>query len=293
MSMNYTSTPQGLTPTGSTASVSTEPALDSGSTRAAEGDGSLFAATPVWERSGKKRRGARTVSTTHATPAALAAEASPAMAAGYDPALNPGVTTETAARSEALHATPPRTRTVAAQRANGPAVALAAGVVALGGLAAAGFYASQPRDRGVAELSPGEPSELAALEAATTAPLSAITAPPPRATSATQAQADARTPAPVRTAAAPRNRPAVTAAAAGDVGLDASASATLPTGPMPYSSMNGGDTAASPTAATDTPAALTPAPSTTPTVTPAPSIAPDTAAPDAAPATGADSTVQP
>lgn len=289
MSMNYNQNPQ-----GSSADIDSP-----------EGETSVFAATPIWERSGKKRRGAtvRSVSGSK-TPNAVVAETQPVIAPGHDstltreaasyraaPPYGGGYGTTTAepltSREETTDSivAAPRTRAAPAKRSGVPAAALAAGVVALGGLAAAGIYATQPRDSGIAELSPGVPTEVAALEAAPQGGPPLIAAAPPASTT----QADVR-PAPARDAAVSRVRPAATASAAGDVGLDASAAATLPTGPMPYSSMNGGDTAASPTAATDTPAALTPSPATPETIAPAPSIAPEAVAPEVAPPSGADAT---
>ncbi|MBL8773946.1 MAG: hypothetical protein JNK30_21350 [Phenylobacterium sp.] len=268
----------------------------------------MFAPTPVWDRKRKRRGG---FAAARPTESAVAAEprsfADPMAERPMSPerdvsradqttayALGPAAVTSTTPRAEpvtprtetvhdtAFAAPPPRSATgvkTAKSRGMGStAIAGAAvGVIALG---AVGWFAT--RDNGeVPELTPGATtSEVAA------APLPPVDAPPAvpvggeraanilpeRSPASAEPAAIARAPAaaPVRTA---RARPA--AAAADTQGVPASASAAIPDGPQPYSTLNPGaaTTAVNPAPApsVETAPAAEPIPSTPPTITPDPS----------------------
>ena len=110
-----------------------------------DGEGSMFAPIPSWER-GKTRRtfGSRA---TRVAPEARSF-------APNDTALEPAPFVD--AETSDFAATPVFASRTTARRGNGAApIAIAAGVILLGGLAAAGWYATQPHDQGVAELTPG------------------------------------------------------------------------------------------------------------------------------------------
>jgi hypothetical protein len=300
---------------------------------ATESGDSLFAATPIWERGGKKRRGglgrsaapsATTGAATGATTATGATASTLGADTGHSTVSSGGSTmggstvggasidrpihshsATTTAASEPMMAAPPRTHTTAPKKKAGiPAGALAAGVVALGGLAAAGWYASQPNDGGLAQLEPGQPSEMAAATSsaapmASTAPTQTAgmdTAAPPAVTAGSGAGeratiSERRSGAP-RDVAISRTRPAATAAAAGEVGVNASATTTLPAGPQPYSALSGG---APSSVTTDTPtAAPSPtAPATVPTLPADPATGADAGSTTAADPVAPEATTQP
>jgi hypothetical protein len=279
---------------------------------AEETDSPMFAPIPSWER-GKKRRGlgaSRSQSTTGATPPVATAPI--AETRGFDSPLgdhmNHTVYSDTAptgtgtlnAGSDGADTMIPRTRTSApAKRRGGVApLAVAAGVVMIGGLAAAGWYAGQPRDTGVAALTPGvTETSAAALEtssAQTSLAANTASAPPTPAaipTARPEAPAAASRATTTRTAATVRTRP-TPAASAADVGVNASA--TLPSAPMPYAATTGsaGDattsapTATSPTVSAPAPMMMTPAPETPPVTTPDVTAAPEPAASTPAPDLG-------
>lgn len=200
----------------------------------------------------------------------------------HDTILSEPVTYDETVAAEPMMAAPlERTRTTTVKRKGGvPAAAIAAGVVALGGIAAAGWYASQPKGD-VATLTPGAPGETALAPDASTATMAAATAPVtpvvPAATTRTTTTASVAAPAMRRTTttrtASVRTRPAATAA----TGITADASATLPGGPQPYA----GSAATAPT--TVNPAPTLPS---TPAVEPEPAPSATSATP-ATPATPA------
>lgn len=127
-----------------------------------ESESPMFAPTPSWER-GKKRRGfgRGSVSRVAPEPRSFAAE----LSAEPDPMIAATPTRPVYVRTEevvdrpdaAFAATPVFASSTAARRGNGAApIAIAAGIIMIGGLAAAGWYATQPHDSGVAQLTPGE-----------------------------------------------------------------------------------------------------------------------------------------
>ncbi|ACG77010.1 hypothetical protein PHZ_c0596 [Phenylobacterium zucineum HLK1] len=280
-----------------------------------DAEGSLFAPIPAWER-GKKRKGlGRGKPAAAAAPVAAEPRSfdSPTDRPAMDrPAMDRPMTetrpmTGTAAyadedaHGEAGLVAPigrTRTRTGGPARKSGmPAAALAAGVVALGAVGAAGWYVTQ-QDDGVAELTPAPATESLAIAQndPMADPMMGASGPAMASANLTAgAQAAAETPpasearvsetreraAPARTASAPRVRSAAApAASATEAGINASGSAALPDGPQPYSALN-------PQAQSDTATTVpeTTAPQTTaPAIeTPAPLPATPPVLPDASP----------
>lgn len=217
-----------------------------------ESDTPMFAAVPAWERN--RKRGMFGGKARSAAPRATGVDTSPepAPAAPLDSA-------DTIFAAAPAYATRPAKK----GRAGAP-LAIAAGIVAIGGLAAAGWYAAQPHDAGVAQLTPGTASTAAPI--APVAPpemaanLPATPAPAPLAQPAV-APAKAVTP-PARTGArvaAVRTRPAPVSRSAEQAGVNTAA--TLPAAPQPYS--GSGAPASAPadvTTSIPAPAAMTPAP---------------------------------
>jgi hypothetical protein len=221
----------------------------------------MFAAVPAWERS--RKRGGFGGKARSADPQ-VAVEPAPVRNAAY-------VETD-----DEAFATAPTYATRTVKKSSVAPLAIAAGIVAIGGLAAAGWYATQPHETGMAQLTPG--TQVASTPVAPPPELIASAAPTPAepataATPATPAKA-AAPPARVTTrvaAAAPaRARPAATSRSAEDAGVNTSA--TVPAAPQPYSG-----TAVAPSAPADiapaapvnpTPEAVKPAPAEATPVTP-------------------------
>lgn len=293
-----------------------------------ESDGSLFAATPVWER-GKKKRGfgrsrtAKPAASAAATGAAVGgASTVPPEPRNFDEPSHVGSSHMEATRAASLRDVDgdgdvdaarngglvapigrrrDRTTTTRARKSSGmvPA-AVALGVLALGAVGVAGWYATSGDD-GVAELTPG--TEIAASEPlAATPPIAdatammdgtatASTAPAATGPAAT-ASATTERAQPTRVArASSRARPAAaattttSAASATEAGIDASGTAELPEGPVAYSTLNPDSSATAAPVIPSTPAispppleatpaepSATPAPETTtqPTIEPTP-----------------------
>jgi hypothetical protein len=213
-------------------------------------ENSMFVGTPVWERAGKKRRG-------HSAPKVVS---------------RPAVVTEAprtvrASKTEPAPA-PAMTRTTTAKRRSSSVAqssAIALGVIIVAGVGAGAWYATQNRQTGVAQLTPGVAT--APVGPANTTEVAANTAAPPPAVTPQPATSASQRVTPARTVSA-RTRPAAAASAEGSA---VDTSATLPDGPMPYSK-------AAPDAA-----AATPTPAAAAAATPAPTEAPaDVIAPPAA-----------
>jgi len=247
---------------------STEPGLG-------ESDTPMFAGVPSWERNRKRR-----------SFGGKARSAAPVVA-------DEPVVTRNAAyvepKDEAI-ATAPVYTTRTVKKSGGVApLAIAAGIVAIGGLAAAGWYASQPHETGMAQLTPGTesvapPADTLPQVAANTAPMPGepATAPAPA-----PMPAKAETPAPrvtTRVAAATpaRARPAASRSAE-DAGVNTSA--TLPAAPQPYSG-----TAIAPSAPADVAPASPPVQAAPQPVNPTPP--PTEAAPQVTPPAAASPPVQ-
>ena len=185
-----------------------------------ETDAPMFAPIPSWERN-RKRKGFGGKSRAAAT--VQVGEPATATASAYSAPLD---TTDTSFATAPAFAT----RSVKKGRTGLP-MAVAAGIIAIGGLAAAGWYASQPHDTGVAQLTPGTAStSIPASE-----PVMAVDAPAPVLPVQVKTPAaaiPARTNARVAAAAPVRVRPAASRNAA-DASVNTSA--TLPTAPQAYS----------------------------------------------------------
>lgn len=240
-----------------------KPTIDFNKTPATpEPESAMFAATPTWERSGKKRRG---LGRTAAAPAA----AEPMSTRPVD--------------EPAPVYVPPAQRSIKAkQRASVAPMAIGLGALALGVVAVGGWYAMQPRDTGVAELTPGAPTEAITVAAGPALPAPAPMARAETPTTAAAAPEVRQTPAPVRTAA--RARPAATSRtpSAGEAGVNTSATEALPAAPLPYSATVG---QAPSTTVNPTPPAATATPPVDSTVT-SPAIAPTApVTPEVAPST--------
>jgi hypothetical protein len=255
-----------------------------------ESKGSMFAPVPAWER-GKKRRmfggSARSTDSAHVAeePRSFAAESETETLAGdqrayaFDP-IGPADESAFAATTESEFAGTPSYASVTARRKTSVApVAIAAGIVLLGGLAATGWYMSQNHTTGLAELTPGSTATtttttVAAGDQAPTADAATPQAALPAASASASAPAAAApvahtttmtttthssAPASVthRTAVARAKAPATRSAT--DAGTNAVA--TLPATPQPY---QGAAAAAAPT-----PPAPTPAPPLVLTIPPA------------------------
>ena len=182
-----------------------------------ETDAPMFAPIPSWERN-RKRKGFGGKSSSAAT-IQVGAPVADTTSASYAAPLD---TPNTFAAAPAFASRPVK------KGRTGLPMAVAAGIVAIGGLAAAGWYASQPHETGIATLTPG--TEAAALPAAApvmaTAPILPVEVKTPAA--ATPARATTR----VATATPARARPAASRSAA-DAGVNTAAS--LPSAPQPYS----------------------------------------------------------
>lgn len=219
MSVDFNSTPLSTPTTGET-------------------DAPMFAPIPSWERN-RKRKGLGGKSRSAATVQVGEPVAATTYAAPLDNVDPPFATTP------AFAARPVK------RGSTGLPMAVAAGIVAIGGLAAAGWYASQPHETGVAQLTPG--TESTASPAA--APIIAANGPvlPVEVKTPAAAAMPARTTTRVAAAAPARARPAVAPRSAADAGVNTSA--TLPAAPQAYSG-----TATAPAAPADAaPVTTTPA----------------------------------
>jgi len=231
-----------------------------------ESDTPMFAGPPSWERNRKRRSFGGGKSHT-----VVAEPATPRNAADV-------------AAADATFAAAPTYSTRTVKKSGGVApLAIAAGIVAIGGLAAAGWYASQPHETGVAQLTPG--TESVAPPAATLPQVATNTAPMPGepAAAPTPLPAKAETPAPRATtrvaAAAPaRARPAAASRSAEDAGVNTSA--TLPAAPQPYSGTGVAPSAPADVAPASPPVEAAPQPvnPVTPPTEAAPQVTPPAAA---------------
>lgn len=240
-----------------------------------------FAPMPAWER-GKTRRSlaggdavaaeprtfsAEPITTRPVTrPTTLTDDARAYEARGHEARMDRVDPAETAFAAEPVYAT----RTAVRKTSAAP-IAIMAGLILLGGVAAAGWYYSQPRDAGVAQLTPGSTittTEVASNAVATDASVAPPTAAAAPVTPTTTTTTTTKVAAPVRTTSA---RTTVTrsrhAPAAADNAADVSVRAPVQAAPAP---------AAPPAAAAPAPLVLTlpaqpiptqtaPAPETPPT----------------------------
>lgn len=124
-----------------------------------ESDSPMFAPTPAWER-GKKRRGfggGRVAEEPRSFAPAPEAPAAAAETGAY--AIDPIGPAGSAQPTESMFAgTPSYAGVTARHKGSGAPVAIAAGIILLGGLGAAGWYFTQSRETGIAQLTPGSPT---------------------------------------------------------------------------------------------------------------------------------------
>ena len=291
-----------------------------------DAEGVMFAANPIWDRTNRKRRGfgggRRNAEPAAEAPTATVAAEPRSFAAEPDMILDrpvsrpmdrPSVTdtyvaTPAATAAEAAYVAPATARADAeaagmvapidrvhstrAVKSNGVApAAIAAGAVALVAVGAAGWWATRDTG-GVPELTPGSTTSQVAAAPLAPAPIpeapaaQAMTPPPPPAAAPTR-MASAEPVRAERRAPAVRTRPATSSAPSAE-SAGTNASATMPAGPQPYSSLSTGSTATTPATTpilTLPPAQATPIPSTPPTA-PEPTPTPATATPDPTPVPG-------
>jgi len=197
----------------------------------------MFAPIPSWERNKKRRglgAGKRDTSVREPTVFDAAPEAT------YASAPDAAFAAPIDEPADATFAAAPAYATRPMKKSSGMApLAIAAGIIAVGGLAAAGWYAAQPRETGgMAQLTPGTQTTTApiaapemAAAATTTSDTMPATTPPQRAPEPAAAPVRAKS----RLAAAPpaRARPAQASRSAEEAGVNTSA--TLPAAPQPYS----------------------------------------------------------
>jgi len=199
-----------------------------------QSDTPMFAGVPSWERN--RKRGMFGGKARSAAPAVETADEQPAMILDKPATDSVDPTNNDFAAAPAFASRPVKKRGSAAP------IAIAAGIIAIGGLAAAGWYATQPHETGVAQLTPGTETTTSSTAVAPPPPEMAANTAPARAPdeavepTAPVAPAKAVTP-PARTStklAAARARPAPVSRSAEEAGVNTSA--TLPAAPQPYSS---------------------------------------------------------
>jgi hypothetical protein len=214
-----------------------------------ETESPMFAPIPSWERGKKRSRlGARTVSSAPVA-ATIAAEPRSFAARPDTTDLRRPRTTRVIDEpvNEALMSRP---LSPVRKTGNGVSpIALLAGIVVLGGLGAAGWYASQPREVGVAQLTPGQVTTTTVTTPVAPTQMAAVT--PPAIATPAAAMPAAREPTVTVTRKTTATRQA-RASSVDDATMDTSA--TLPEAPMPYTG-----TAVNPTPA-EAPPMTTPAP---------------------------------
>jgi hypothetical protein len=235
-------------------------------------DGSVFAPVPAWERN-KKRRGfgggARA-----SEPRSFAPSVDPLTATPVADSMTPLETTDGSFASGATFAD--RTRKSASSKVP---MAIVAGLIVVGGVGAAGWYAMQPHGAsGVAELTPGSSSTTTSTPSGSvTTQVAEATTPATPAAPAEKATTTTTTARTAHGAIAHKTTTTVRSRAASDTAADASTTAPMPqAAPAPQPAAP----AAAPPAAAATPAPAAPlvlnlpqstAPQTTaPADTPAP-----------------------
>lgn len=305
--------------------------MDNRSDHTSNADNS-FAPVPTWERSAKRNKslfsGRKT--TTNRVTAPIAEEPRSFADEGLSPTRTLSTRSTPAAKPRtvtAIDEAPATTTTVEDSRglAGGSAfaaapvyatgakkstshhkggasgMAIAAGVAAIGVIAAGAWYMSQPRASGVETITPSAPAQTAMAPVAPT-PIAPVA---PIETAQAPIVAPAAAPAPMRMARAERTERAASAMSADAMGADVSA--TLPAAPVPYAEIpqvaTGGTVAPAPVpastaaalaaaAAPVNPAPVAAAPATTVPAAPAQPV-PVSPAPEASVQPGADLTTNP
>jgi hypothetical protein len=212
-----------------------------------DNDAPMFAGVPSWER-GKKRRttfGKRVAAEPRSFAPEYAAEPGDAIP------TRPVTLSDDARAYEARMDTVDPTDTTFAdptfaggatfadrtsRKGNGAMpIMVAAGIILVGGLAAGGWYATQPHNAGVAQLTPGSAATTTTTEVAATAPLPgeqqiAQAAPAPAPVRSTTTTTTTAPKAAVSHTTVTRVAPARSAAT---VGVNASTAAPMPVAPAP------------------------------------------------------------
>jgi hypothetical protein len=223
-----------------------------------ESETPMFSGVPSWERN--RKRGLFGGKSRAAEPAGEPMDDRPAMILDEPTAAHADTVD---APSDAFAGAPAYASRTVKKRGSAAPIAIAAGIIAIGGLAAAGWYATQPHEAGVAQLTPGTETTTAAAAVSPPPPEMAANTAPTRAPDEAAEQATPVAPAkavtpPARTTtrmATARTRPAPVSRSAEEAGVNTSA--TLPAAPQPYSSTT-----------------TTPAPADTTTVSPPAEAAP-------------------
>lgn len=134
-----------------------------------ESDSPMFAPTPAWER-GKKRRSFSGSASREPEPRSFAADTSdrdpaPVMTGATAGGMASDPTTDSFAAAPSYATRPGHRRSATAP------LVIAAGIILVGGLAAAGWYYTKPHAQGVAELTPGSATTTTATATTAGAPL--------------------------------------------------------------------------------------------------------------------------
>jgi hypothetical protein len=135
-----------------------------------ESDSPMFAATPAWERGKKRRSFGGSASQVEPEPRSFAADTSDRAPAAVMTGATAGAMASDPTTDSFAAAPSYATRPAHRRSATAPIV-IAAGIILVGGLAAAGWYYTQPHAQGVAELTPGSASTTTATATTAGAPL--------------------------------------------------------------------------------------------------------------------------
>ncbi|WP_293369475.1 hypothetical protein [Phenylobacterium sp.] len=232
-------------------------------------DGPMFAPVPAWERN-KKRRGFGGGRASE--PRSFAPADEPLAATPVSDALGPLEPTDDAFAAGPTFAN----RTKKTASSNVP-IAIVAGLIVIGGVGAAGWYAMQPHGgQGVAELTPGSATTTTTPDGSVTTQVAEATTPATPAAPAGKATTTTTTARSRDGGVTHRTTTTVRSHAASDTAADASTTAPMPrAAPAPQP--------ASPAAAAPA-AAPTPAPAAPLVLTLPPSSAPQSTAPADTPA---------
>jgi hypothetical protein len=122
----------------------------------ADTESPMFAPIPSWERGKKRRSFGGSAPSTGSAPSSVAAAEERSFAPA-DPVGERTIRAQTAGvdTTGTEFAGTPTYATMTTRKNNAAPIAIAAGLVLLGGLGAAGWYATQSHTQGVAELTPG------------------------------------------------------------------------------------------------------------------------------------------
>jgi hypothetical protein len=252
-------------------------------------ESSMFAPIPAWERSKKRRgfgRGSRSAEPRSFAPPALDETPETAAVPGAGPAIDPAIDSPAIDSevpiADAGFAAAPAYATRAKAKPSRAPVAIAAGIVLIGGVAAAGWYYSQPHGQtGVAELTPGGAATTTTTTTGTAVPNAA---PPAQVAQNTPPPAAARTSTTTRTQTiARRAQLPRRSAAASDNATDTAFIAPVP----PANQVPAAPAGSAPPMPLPTPGVAPPSAAATPAAPPLLNVPPAANAPAATPQTAA------